>query len=187
MGRYVTLEIIVDPPLGEEDTALLFTAFRWGDYDFPAGCLPKALGGLWRKPSLSLFEVLDFIDLYTNEGRKIRGITRDVEDERYSRDQQGDRSSPYAYDSIWYPSLPWDQGSHYLRDAQAMLRGMILDTVQERAGVLTREMGDRFSRMVGVIFGPKTHQKYLSLTLNHGEWWEIEDGDELTSVLSTPT
>jgi hypothetical protein len=41
--------------------------------------------------------------------------------------------------------------------------------------------------MVGVIFGPETHQKYLSLTINHGEWWEVEDGDALTSVLSTPT
>ena len=187
MGRYVDLELVIEPPLSEEDVGCLHVAFCSADYDFPGENLPKGLGGYWRKPSISLFEILDFIALYVNDGRSIRGITRSTDHEDACGDRQGDRLTPYCYDHTWYSSAPWDTTKPILGNtrAQWMVRGMVTTEVYDRAGVLTKEMGDRFSRLVLTIFGPETHQKYLTLATNHGEWWELAEGDTIRDCLTT--
>lgn len=182
MGRYVDLELDINPPLTEEDVGVLYFAFKSSDYDFPSGGYPKFLGGYWRKPSFSLFCVLDFIDLYVNDGRSVRGIVREAGS--IHGDRQGDRSGPYAYDCTWYPSLPWDDTRVPTRDMQQILVGMIRFLAYERAGVLSKEMGDRFSRMVLTLRGPDVHQKYLSLAHDHGDWWELVDLESLSECLS---
>lgn len=185
MGRYVDLELVIDPPLNEEDVSCLHVAFCSADYDFPRGNLPKGLGGYWRKPSLSLFEVLDFIALYVNDGRAIRGITRSTDPEDACGDRQGDRSTPYCYDRTWYPSASWDPTNPILEHTRWMVSGMVTAEVYDRAGVLTQEMGDKFSRLVLTILGPEVHEKYLTLAIDHGEWWELAEGDTIRDCLTT--